>query len=127
MDNNQNRNRNDRHDRSDRNDRRSNNSRQDRPKKEAILDLKKYYDQKVVVKFIGGRQVVGVLKGYDQLMNLVLEQVVEQLRDPEDESMLTEKTRELGTVIVRGPQMLTISPLAGTEEISNPFAVEQSV
>lgn len=78
-----------------------------------------------MVKFIGGRQVVGTLKGYDQLMNLVLEQVVELLRDPEDESILTENTRELGTVIVRGPQLLTISPLDGTEAISNPFAVEQ--
>lgn len=89
------------------------------------MDLKKYYDQKVVVKFIGGRQVVGILKGYDQLMNLVLEQVVELLRDTEDDSILTENTRELGTVIVRGPQLLTISPLDGTQSISNPFVVEQ--
>lgn len=89
------------------------------------MDLKKYYNQKVVVKFIGGRQVVGVLKGYDQLMNLVLEEVVEQLRDVDDESMLTENTRELGTVVVRGPQLLTLSPLEGTESISNPFQVEQ--
>lgn len=106
-------------------DRRGNNNKQDRPKKEAILDLQKYYGQQVQVKFIGGRYVVGVLKGFDQLMNLVLEDVVETLRDPEDESMLTEQTRELGTVIVRGPQMLTLSPLHGTESISNPFAAPQ--
>lgn len=121
---NRNRDRDGRNDRQDRqhNDRRNNNAqRQERPKKEAILDLKKYYDQKIIVKFIGGRQVVGVLKGYDQLMNLVLEDVVEQLRDADDELILTENTRNLGTVVVRGPQMLTLSPLDGTESIDNPF------
>lgn len=85
------------------------------------MDLTTYYDKKVVVKFIGGRQVVGTVKGFDQLMNLVLDDVVEQLRDPEDDTILTDKTRELGTVVVRGPQLLTIAPLDGTEEISNPF------
>lgn len=74
------------------------------------------------MKFIGGRYVVGTLKGFDQLMNLVLEDVIETLRDPEDDSVLTEQTRQLGTVIVRGPQMLTLSPLDGTESISNPFS-----
>lgn len=87
--------------------------------------MQKYYDQKVSVKFIGGRSVVGVLKGYDQLMNLVLEDVVETLRDPEDDSILTEETRDLGTVVVRGTQMLTLSPFEGTELIENPFAVQE--
>lgn len=108
----------------DRNDRK-NASRQERPKREAILDLSKYRDDKVTVKFIGGRQIVGVLKGYDQLMNLVLENVTETLRDDDDDEILTDKTRELGTVVVRGPQLLTLSPLNGTESIENPFAVEQ--
>jgi len=44
------------------------------------LDLNKYKDQKIRVKFIGGREVVGILKGFDQLMNLVLENVTETLR-----------------------------------------------
>lgn len=89
------------------------------------MDLQKYYGQEVQVKFIGGRSVVGVLKGYDQLMNLVLEEVVETLRDPEDDSVLTDQTRKLGTVIVRGPQLLTLAPVDGTEMIGNPFAAAQ--
>lgn len=44
------------------------------------MDLNKYKDQEIRVKFIGGRQVVGILKGFDQLMNLVLDDVVETLR-----------------------------------------------
>lgn len=87
--------------------------------------MNKYKDEKVTVKFIGGRQIVGVLKGFDQLMNLVLEDVTETLRDADDESILTEKTRQLGTVVVRGPQLLTLSPLNGTESIENPFVVDQ--
>lgn len=97
-------------------------ARQEGPRKEAILDLNTYHGQQVQAKFIGGRFVVGVLKGHDQLMNLVLEDAVETLRDPHDESVLTEDTRRLGTVIVRGPQLLTLSPLNGTECIDNPFA-----
>lgn len=32
------------------------------------------------MKLIGGRQITGTLKGFDQLMNLVLENVQETLR-----------------------------------------------
>ncbi|EZF26481.1 hypothetical protein H112_01357 [Trichophyton rubrum D6] len=53
---------------------------QEKPKKENILDLTKYMDKEVNVKFNGGREVTGVLKGYDQLMNLVLDDVKETMR-----------------------------------------------
>ena len=68
----------------------------EKPKKENILDLTKYIDKQVNVKFNGGREsksgllhvdrwlttdvVVGTLKGYDQLMNLVLDDVKETMR-----------------------------------------------
>lgn len=69
-------------------------------KKENILDLNKYMDKAMTVKFNGGREgefyfsriilamvkanfdilVTGTLKGYDQLMNLVLDNVEEVTR-----------------------------------------------
>lgn len=67
----------------------------DRPRKEAILDLSKYLDQRVRVKFTGGREgaragplpfpahvrsVTGTLKGYDQLLNLVMDDIEEIIR-----------------------------------------------
>ena len=52
----------------------------ERPKKENILDLSKYMDKEINVKFNGGREVIGTLKGYDQLMNLVLDGVKEVTR-----------------------------------------------
>ena len=43
------------------------------------FDLKKYEDSRVRVKFQGGREVDGVLKGFDKLDNLVLDDCVEFL------------------------------------------------
>ncbi|KAL5132628.1 Sm-like protein LSM7 [Glycine soja] len=47
-------------------------------RKETVLDLAKFVDKGVQVKLTGGRQ--GTLKGYDQLLNLVLDEAVEFLR-----------------------------------------------
>lgn len=52
----------------------------ERPRKENILDLSKYMDKRIDVKFSGGREVTGTLKGYDALMNLVLDDVEEVMR-----------------------------------------------
>lgn len=52
----------------------------EKPKKENILDLAKYMDKEICVKFNGGREVTGTLKGYDALMNLVLDDVKETVR-----------------------------------------------
>lgn len=87
----------------------------ERPKKEAILDLTKYIDQKIRVKFAGGREVFGTLKGFDQLMNLVMDQVVESLRD--EDGNVTDKTRELGLVVLRGTALTVINPADGFESI----------
>lgn len=44
------------------------------------FDLGKYVAQRVRVKFGGGREVEGLLKGFDKLDNLVLDDCVEYLR-----------------------------------------------
>ncbi|PYH97935.1 U6 snRNA-associated Sm-like protein LSm7 [Aspergillus ellipticus CBS 707.79] len=90
---------------------------QEKPKKENILDLNKYMDKEVRVKFNGGREVTGLLKGYDQLMNLVLDDVKEGMRDDEG----NENTRSLGLIVARGTLIVLISPADGSEEIANPF------
>ncbi|KAF9905061.1 Sm-like protein lsm7 [Lobosporangium transversale] len=94
----------------------------ERPKKESILDLGKYMDQKIRVKYSGGRE--GTLKGYDPLLNLVLDETEEYLRDPEDGRLL-DQTRTLGLIICRGPAVILISPMDGTMEIANPFIQEE--
>ncbi|KAJ7631889.1 U6 snRNA-associated Sm-like protein LSm7 [Mycena polygramma] len=87
----------------------------DKPKREAILDLSKYVNERIRVKFTGGREVSGILKGYDQLLNLVLDEVEEQLLEPEPH------TRALGLTVLRGPTITLLSPVDGSEEIANPF------
>ncbi|KAJ5294920.1 hypothetical protein N7499_002677 [Penicillium canescens] len=90
---------------------------QEKPKKENILDLNKYMDKEVQVKFNGGREVSGTLKGYDQLMNLVLDDVKETMRDDEG----NKTTRSLGLIVARGTLIVLISPADGSDEIPNPF------
>ncbi|CRG89414.1 U6 snRNA-associated Sm-like protein LSm7 [Talaromyces islandicus] len=94
---------------------------QEKPKKENILDLTKYMDREVNVKFNGGREVRGILKGYDQLMNLVLDDVKETMRDESG----NETTRSLGLIVARGTLLVLISPADGSEEIANPFLQQE--
>ena len=54
----------------------------ERPKRENILDLSRFVDKRIVVKFSGYREVVGTLKGFDPLLNLVLDNTQEYLRGP---------------------------------------------
>jgi len=86
-------------------------------KKENILDLTKYMDKEIMVKFNGGREVTGTLKGYDQLMNLVLDDVKESTRDEQGNT----STRSLGLLVARGTLLVLISPVDGSAEIANPF------
>ncbi|THY25701.1 U6 snRNA-associated Sm-like protein LSm7 [Aureobasidium pullulans] len=97
-----------------------NDSETPRPKKENILDLNKYMDKEIQVKFSGGREVTGTLKGYDQLMNLVLDDVKEITRGMTNDEGNT-SSRPLGLLVARGTLLVLISPLDGSEEIANPF------
>jgi hypothetical protein len=41
--------------------------------------------------------------------------------DPDDMQRITDKTRKLGLVVIRGTQVSLVSPQDGMEEIANPF------
>jgi len=92
---------------------------EERKKREAILDLSKYANERIRVKFTGGREVTGVLKGYDQLLNLVLDEVQEEVQEPEVHF------RSLGLTVLRGPTITLLSPVDGLEEIANPFIAQE--
>ncbi|BGP03310.1 U6 snRNA-associated Sm-like protein LSm7 [Rhodotorula toruloides] len=94
----------------------------DRPRREAILDLAKYVDKQIRVKFTGGREVTGTLKGFDQLLNLVMDDLEETVNDPATGlPLVPQQTRALGLAVLRGTSLVVISPLDGSEEIANPF------
>jgi small nuclear ribonucleoprotein len=56
----------------------------------------------VLVRLRGGRSLRGILKGFDQHMNLVLE-------DAEDTTD-NEKVEKIGSIIVRGDNVIIVSP-----------------
>jgi len=92
-----------------------------RKKKESIVDLSRFVDKKIRVKFQGGREASGILKGYDALVNLVLDNAIEYMRDPDDQNRLTNDTRALGLIVARGTAITVVAPLDGIEQIANPF------
>jgi len=76
--------------------------------------------------------VSGILKGFDQLLNLVLDQVEEEPSGKASNHQSTlpltsftefqQTPRQLGLAVVRGPTVTLISPAEGFEEIADPFA-----
>ena len=105
----------------------------------------KFVDSQVRVKCLGGRELRGALRGYDELVNLVLDDCEEFIRgkfasgslnafvqrltdsftcnlsDKDDPEKITNQSRKLGLVVIRGTQVSLVSPEDGTEEIANPF------
>ncbi|MDD1670560.1 MAG: RNA-binding protein [Methanomicrobiales archaeon] len=61
--------------------------------------------QPVIVSLKGKREIRGILQGYDVHMNLVLDKAEEETGGGE--------TRKLGTLIVRGDNVIYISPIVG--------------
>lgn len=61
------------------------------------------------VKLAGGKVVTGKLKGYDPLMNLVLEDATECAQSSVTDN--TTASRKLGLTVVRGTILVSISPL----------------
>jgi len=45
--------------------------------------------------------------------------------DPDDPLVLTDATRALGLVVLRGTSVMVITPTDGTEEIANPFHTQE--
>jgi U6 snRNA-associated Sm-like protein LSm7 len=84
------------------------------------MDLTGLLGKQVTVHFLGGREVIGILNGYDQITNMILNEVVEIFRDPEDSSKELSR-RKLGVVIIRGPSITTIFPSESLKPIENPF------
>ena len=75
-----------------------------------MLDMEKYLEKEVRVKFVGGREVTGTLKGYDALLNLVLDQTDENMRADDDPYKQTGETRSLGLTVCRGTSIILVAP-----------------
>lgn len=68
----------------------------------AVKVLDESLGRDVLIKLKGGKVIRGNLQGFDQHMNLLLERSVEILDDG--------KTDEIGSIVVRGDNVVIISP-----------------
>lgn len=68
----------------------------------AIKALDESVGKVVLIKLKGGKVIRGKLQGFDQHMNLALDNSEEIIEDG--------KTNDLGTIIVRGDNVVIISP-----------------
>jgi small nuclear ribonucleoprotein G len=53
-------------------------------------ELKRYLDKRISLQLNGGRKVVGVLRGFDPFMNIVLEDSVE---------VLEKENKQMGSIV----------------------------
>ncbi|KAG9459059.1 hypothetical protein H6P81_003567 [Aristolochia fimbriata] len=65
-------------------------------------DLKKYMDKKLQIKLNANRVVVGILRGFDQFMNLVIDNTVE---------LKGNEKNDIGMVVIRGNSVVMIEAL----------------
>ena len=65
-------------------------------------DLKKYMDKKLQIKLNANRVVIGTLRGFDQFMNLVVDNTVEVNGD---------ERNDIGMVVLRGKSVVMIEAL----------------
>lgn len=68
-----------------------------------LYPLKLSLSNECIVKLNGKRQVSGCLRGYDQFMNLVLEETIEEVSPTE--------RNNLGIIVVRGNSIHVLEPL----------------
>jgi small nuclear ribonucleoprotein len=68
----------------------------------AVQILEESIGKTVLIRLRGGKSIRGQLKGFDQHLNLVLDKA-EDVTD-------SENVKELGLIIVRGDNVVMISP-----------------
>ncbi|KAJ0987034.1 hypothetical protein J5N97_005390 [Dioscorea zingiberensis] len=89
--------------------------------RETVLDLAKFVDKGVQVKLTGGRQVTGTLKGYDQLLNLVLDEANRVSEESDSYGSCEHRILQNARFVAGGTAVMLVSPTDGTDEIANPF------
>jgi len=66
-------------------------------------ELKKYMDKRLSLKLNGGRNIVGILRGFDPFMNLVIDETIEETKEG--------NRNNIGMVVVRGNSIIMLEAL----------------
>lgn len=70
---------------------------------QATPELKKYMEKRLFVQLNGNRKVLGVLRGYDLFLNIVLDDALEEKPNGEKQ--------RLGMVVIRGNSVVMLEAL----------------
>ncbi|CAL1276828.1 unnamed protein product [Larinioides sclopetarius] len=71
-------------------------------------ELKRYMDKKLHLKLNGGRRVIGILRGFDPFMNLVIDEAVEKTKEGQQNA--------IGMVVIRGNSIVLLEAM---ERVTN--------
>ncbi|CVK83604.1 hypothetical protein LB506_001036 [Fusarium annulatum] len=71
--------------------------------KKASRSLFRYLDKRLFVQLNGSRKVIGILRGYDVFLNIVLDEAVEEKDGGEKE--------RIGMVVIRGNSVVMLEAL----------------
>jgi len=66
-------------------------------------ELKKLMDKRLAMKLNGGRQINGILRGFDPFMNIVLDDTMEDIKDG--------TKNNIGMVVIRGNSIIMMEAL----------------
>jgi len=66
-------------------------------------ELKKLMDKRLAMKLNGGRQINGILRGFDPFMNIVLDDTIEDCKDG--------AKNNIGMVVIRGNSIIMMEAL----------------
>ncbi|RMZ78849.1 hypothetical protein DV738_g3636, partial [Chaetothyriales sp. CBS 135597] len=70
---------------------------------QAHPELKKYMEKRLFVQLNGNRKIIGILRGYDVFLNIVLDEAVEEKAGGE--------RQRLGMVVIRGNSVVMLEAL----------------
>ena len=68
-------------------------------------ELKNYLDKRLEIRLNGNRVLKGRLRGYDQIMNLILEECIEIVKKEKNNKIEIENN-EIGSVMIRGNSVI---------------------
>ncbi|CAO3635885.1 unnamed protein product [Cunninghamella blakesleeana] len=71
--------------------------------KTATPELKKYMDKHLSLQLNNNRKVIGILRGYNPFMNIVLDEAIEEVSSTEKNPM--------GMVVIRGNSITLLEAL----------------
>ncbi|EPY33827.1 small nuclear ribonucleoprotein G [Strigomonas culicis] len=76
-------------------------------KKKALPNLNEFMEKRVLIKLQGGRSVSGTLRGVDEFMSVVLNDAVDETKNP-SVGEAEESRVALGTMVIRGSAIVEI-------------------